>query len=111
MKDIEQERKQLDAHWQQRLMRSRYEVDQAYRQDSAVDPEHRLVARELEHRWDAALRADEQLQADEWWLMDLASELGMPISTLHRWQRVGWVTSRKVPELNGRLAIYADMDE
>ena len=62
--DIERERKQLDDHWQQRLTRSRYEVEQARRQYAAVDPEHRLVARELERRWDEALRADEQLQAD-----------------------------------------------
>jgi len=61
---IEHERKQLDDHWQQRLTRSRYEVEQARRQYAAVDPEHRLVARELERRWDESLRADEQLQAD-----------------------------------------------
>ena len=62
--DIERERKQLDDHWQQRLARSRYEVEQARRQYAAVDPDHRLVARELERRWDEALRSDEQLQAD-----------------------------------------------
>ena len=55
--DVERERKQLDDHWQRRLQRSRYEVEQARRQYAAVDPEHRLVARELERRWDEALRA------------------------------------------------------
>lgn len=271
--DIERERKQLDDHWQQRLARSRYEVEQARRQYAAVDPEHRLVARELERRWDESLRAAEQLQADyarfqrdcptqlsphereqilalsqdlpalwrghtttpedrqtiarllieqvtvmvegntdrvdvelrwaggfvsrhtlvrpvqtyeqlsnydelvgridalraerktlseiaetlnaagfhppkrssrftkailsrflrdrgihtgplphsvtdenhlqtnEWWLADLAAELSMPIATLHRWQRVGWIRSRKVTEAGGRWAIYADVDE
>jgi hypothetical protein len=271
--DIERERKQLDDHWQQRLTRSRYEVEQARRQYAAVDPDHRLVARELERRWDEALRAGEQLQADyvsfqrecptqlsprereeilalsgnlpalwhadtttpqdrqmiarllleqvtvtvegntdrldvelrwaggflsrhalvrpvqtyeqlsnygelvaridvlrterktlsgiatalnaegfhppkrslrfttgilsrflrergvrtgplprsvtdgrhlqanEWWLSDLAAELSMPIATLHRWQRVGWVISRKVTAAGGRWAIYADADE
>ena len=271
--DIERERKQLDGHWQQRLARSRFEVEQARRQYAAVDPDHRLVARELERRWDEALRADEQLhadyarftrdcptqlssherdqilslaqdlpelwhadsttpqdrqtvarllleqvtvtvegntdrvdielrwaggflsqhtltrpvqtyeqlsnydelvaridalraqsktlsetattlnaegfhppkrsrkftkailscflrnrgvrtgplprsvtderhlEADEWWLADLAAELTMPIATLHRWQRVGWVTSRKVTAAGGRWAIYADADE
>jgi DNA invertase Pin-like site-specific DNA recombinase len=271
--DIERERKQLDDHWQQRLTRSRYEVEQARRQYAAVDPEHRLVARELERRWDAALRADEQLQADyarfqqdcptqllpyeraqirelsedlpalwraatttpedrqtvarllleqvavtvegdtdrvdvelrwaggfisrhtlyrpvqtyaqlsnyddlvaridalraerktlseiadalnaegfhppkrspcftqailsrflrergvrtgalprsvtdeehlranEWWLADLAAKLSMPIATLHRWQRVGWLASRKVTAAGGRWAVYADADE
>ena len=271
--DIERERKQLDDHWQQRLTRSRYEVEQARRQYAAVDPDHRLVARELERRWDEALRADDQLQADyarfqqdsptqlspqereqilslaqdlpalweadstmpedrqtiarllleqvtvtvegntdhvdvelrwaggfvsrhtltrpvqsyeqlsnygeliasvevlraqrktlseiaaalnaegfhppkrtsqfskgilshflrerqaqtgtrsrlesnerhlkagEWWLADLASELSMPIATLHRWKCVGWVSSRKVMQAGGRWAIYADAGE
>lgn len=271
--DIERERQQLDEHWQQRLTRSRYEVEQARRQYAAVDPDHRLVARELERRWDEALRANEQLQADyvrfahdcptqlsphereqilalanelpalwhadstmpedrqliarllleqvvvtvegdsdrvdvevrwsggfvsrhtltrpvqtyeqlsnygelvtrinalrsehktlseiadalnaegfhppkrtpqftkailscflrerrirtgplprymtdeqhlgenEWWLADLAIKLAMPIATLHRWRRVGWVTSRKVTAAGGRWAIYADADE
>jgi len=271
--DIERERKQLDDHWQQRLTRSRYEVEQARRQYAAVDSDHRLVARELERRWDEALRADEQLQADygrfqrecptqlsprereqilalsqdlaalwradtttpqdrqsvarllleqvivtvegdtdrldvelrwaggfvsrhalvrpvqtyerlsnyaelaaridalraegktlskiaatlnaegfhppkrsfrftteilsrflrdrgvrsgplprsvsggrhlqanEWWLADLAAELSMPIATLHRWQRVGWVISRKVMAAGGRWAIYADASQ
>jgi len=271
--DIELERKQLEEQWQQRLTRSGYEVQLAYRQYSAVDPEHRLVARELEHRWDEALRADEKLQADydrfkrdcpaqlsaqqhqeiqclandlpalwrsesttpedrqtiarilleqvtitvegntervdaelnwaggftshhtltrpvqtyqqlsyftelvaridalraeqktlsevartlntegfhppkrasqfnkailsrflrergirtgplpksvtseqhlekdEWWLADLAAKLNMPIATMHRWQRVGWVTSRKVTEAGKRWAIYADAEE
>jgi DNA invertase Pin-like site-specific DNA recombinase len=62
--DVERERKQLDDQWQQRLTRSRYEVEQARRQYAAVDPDHRLVARELERRWDEALRANEQLQTD-----------------------------------------------
>lgn len=271
--DVQRERKQLDDHWQQRLTRSHYEVEQARRQYAAVDPDYRLVARELERRWDEALRADEQLQADytrfqqdnptqlssqerqqilslakdlpalwhadsttpedrqtiarllleqvtvavegntdrvdvelrwaggfvsrhtlsrpvqtyeqlsnyeellarvealrgqrktlsetaatlnaegfhppkrtsqftkgilsgllrerrasagalpgngatqqylqvdEWWLANLASELSMPIATLHRWQRVGWVASRKVTDAGGRWAIYADSDE
>ena len=270
--DIQRERKQLDDHWRQRLARSSYEVEQARRQYSAVDPDHRLVARELERRWNEALRADEQLQADyarfqqdrpaqlsaserqqilslsedlptlwaadtttpedrqtiarlllervavtvegdtdrvdvelrwaggfvsrhellrpvqtyrqlsnyqelvaridtlqsqrktlseiaatlnaegyhppkrtsrftkgilsnllrerrasagsssqgdrrryltanEWWFADLASELSMPIATLHRWNKVGWLNARKVAEAQGRWAIYADAEE
>ena len=271
--DVERERKQLDDHWQQRLTRSRYEVEQARRQYAAVDPDHRLVARELERRWDEALRANEALQVEydrfasdcprqlsphereqirtladeragavarrlddsrrspndratalgtgsrdrrrehgshrcrialggrlrqpsravsssanvravvelsgtggphrgaprhaktlseiaatlnaegfrppkrslrftqgilsgflrergvrigplprsvtdeqhlrtcEWWLADLAAELSMPIATLHRWRRVGWLASRKVTAAGGRWAIYADADE
>ena len=271
--EIERERKQLDHQWQQRLARTRYEVEHARKQHAAVDPEYRLVARELERRWDEALRTGEQLQADytiflrdsptqltpqerdqvlalsrdiptlwkattttpqdrqriarllleqvtvtvegttdrvevelrwaggflsqhvlsrsvqtdrqlsnyeelvaridmlrkqgrtlpevaetlnaegfhppkrspcftsgilsgflrergvrsgplprsvtteshlsdnEWWLVDLAKELSMPIATMHRWQRVGWVTSRKIIPAGGRWAIFADIDE
>jgi DNA invertase Pin-like site-specific DNA recombinase len=50
------------------------------------------------------------LLADEWWLADLAAHLSMPIATLHRWQRVGWVTSHKVAATN-RWIIYADTEE
>ncbi len=271
--EIQQQRRQLDEHWQQRLTRSKYEAEQARRQYVAVEPENRLVARELERRWEESLRSDEQLQAEydrfireqpielsaaereeiaalssdlpalwhaesttnedrqtiarlllekvviniegdtdrvdlelhwaggfqschtlhrpvqtyqqlsrydelvqrldtlhaqgktlsemaatlnaegfhppkrasqfnkailsrffrergtrlgplprsvtdqqhllknEWWLADLAAELQMPIATLHRWQRVGWLASRKISEAGGRWAIFADDEE
>jgi excisionase family DNA binding protein len=50
------------AHWRQRVERARYEVDLARRQYDAVDPANRLVARELERRFETALR---DLQAIE----------------------------------------------
>ena len=53
----------------------------------------------------------QHLQANEWWLAELAAKLSMPIATLHRWQRVGWVTARKVTAVRGRWAVYADADE
>lgn len=58
-----------------------------------------------------SVTAEQHLNADEWWLADLAAELSMPIATLHRWQRVGWVTSRKVTVAGGRWAIFADDGE
>ena len=61
--DLEQERRDLHQHWQQRLERAAYEVDRARRQYDAVEPENRLVARELERQWEAALI--EQRQLDE----------------------------------------------
>ncbi len=43
---------------------------------------------------------DNRLRPHEWWLSDLAAKLEMPIATLHRWQRVGWVTSlRACPKI------------
>jgi hypothetical protein len=53
--DLEAERRRLDAHWRQRLERARYEADRAARQYHAAEPENRLVARELERRWEQAL--------------------------------------------------------
>jgi DNA invertase Pin-like site-specific DNA recombinase len=51
------------------------------------------------------------LKRHEYWLTDLARELAMPIATLHKWQRCGWVHSRKVAVASGRLVIWADDDE
>src|SRR5262249_47899439 len=54
--NLRREREQLDRHWQQRLERARYEADRAARQYHAVEPENRLVVRELERRWEQALK-------------------------------------------------------
>jgi hypothetical protein len=62
--DIEHERERLHHHWRQRLERARYEVERAERQYQAVEPEHRLVARTLERRWEEALRGLQQLEED-----------------------------------------------
>ena len=53
--NIEQERYELHRHWQQRLERAKYDVDRARRQYDAVEPENRLVVRELERQWEVAL--------------------------------------------------------
>ena len=52
---VEQDRERLHAHWKQRLERAEYEADRARRQYDAVDPENRLVARELERQWEQKL--------------------------------------------------------
>ena len=49
---------------QQRLERARYEVSLARRQYDAVDPENRLVAQELENRYETALRTERDVQAE-----------------------------------------------
>ena len=54
----EAQREQL----QQKRQRARYEVDLARRQYEAVDPDHRLVAQELERRWEQALEDLERVQ-------------------------------------------------
>jgi DNA invertase Pin-like site-specific DNA recombinase len=62
--DIDKERKRLHKNWQQRLERSRQEVQRAERQYQAVEPENRLVARTLESRWEQALRYDQELREE-----------------------------------------------
>jgi hypothetical protein len=62
--DIQREREQLHAHWQQRLTRADQSVEVACKSYAAVDPEHRLVAKELERRWEQALRDQERLNIE-----------------------------------------------
>lgn len=64
LQTLEQERQSVDRQWQLRLERARYEVRLAQRQYDAVDPDNRLVARELERRWNAALTDLETLEAE-----------------------------------------------
>jgi DNA invertase Pin-like site-specific DNA recombinase len=66
--DIERERAELQRHWQLRRERAQYEVERAARQYQACEPENRLVARELERRWEEALLEQRQLtdQFERW---------------------------------------------
>jgi DNA invertase Pin-like site-specific DNA recombinase len=62
--DIEGEWRRLHEHWQQRLERARFEADRAARQYHATEPENRLVGRELERRWEAALQEQRGVEDD-----------------------------------------------
>lgn len=62
--DLEQERARLHQVRQQEVERACYEVERARRQYDAVEPENRLVARELERRWEAALKEQRRLEED-----------------------------------------------
>ena len=64
LRGLEEERRAVERQWPRRLERARYEVRLARRQYDAVDPDHRLVARELARRWEAALVAVERLEQD-----------------------------------------------
>jgi DNA invertase Pin-like site-specific DNA recombinase len=59
--DLKCERQRLQEHWQKRLERAQIQANRAARQYHAVEPEDRLVARELERRWEAALREERDL--------------------------------------------------
>jgi DNA invertase Pin-like site-specific DNA recombinase len=61
---LEQERQELDHLWQQRLERAAYEAERAARHYRCLEPEHRLVARQLAKDWEAKLLTQQQLQED-----------------------------------------------
>ena len=56
--NLRREHRQLSEHWKQKLERAAYQSDRARRQYEAVEPENRLVARELEQRWEKALNEE-----------------------------------------------------
>jgi hypothetical protein len=62
--DVERERAELTGHWRLRVERARYEAERAARQFHACEPENRLVARELERRWEEALRQQRQREEE-----------------------------------------------
>jgi len=56
LQQMEDDAQGLDRHWHAQLERARYAVQRAERQYDAVEPEHRLVARTLERRWNDQLQ-------------------------------------------------------
>src|SRR3954454_9938107 len=62
--DLAQERARLDRNWQQQVERARYEAERARRRYDAVEPENRLVVRELERRWEEALKEQRRLEEE-----------------------------------------------
>jgi DNA invertase Pin-like site-specific DNA recombinase len=62
--DVQQERARLHQNWQQQVERSRYEAERARRQYDAVEPENRLVVRELERRWEEALKEQRRVEEE-----------------------------------------------
>jgi DNA invertase Pin-like site-specific DNA recombinase len=58
---VERQRAELTRQWHLRRERAAIDVDRAARQYQACEPENRLVARELERRWEEALKQRRQL--------------------------------------------------
>jgi DNA invertase Pin-like site-specific DNA recombinase len=57
----EAQRAQVDRIWRQRLERADFAADRARRQYQLAEPENRLVARQLEKDWEAALAGRQRL--------------------------------------------------
>jgi hypothetical protein len=62
--DVQQERARLHRNWQQQVERARFQAERAQRQYDAVEPENRLVVRELERRWEEALKEQRRLEEE-----------------------------------------------
>ena len=62
--DTEAEREGLDRLWRQRLERAGHAADRARRQYQLAEPENRLVVRQLEKDWEAALAEPDRLAAE-----------------------------------------------
>ncbi len=76
------------------LEHARYEVTRARRQYDAVDPANRLVAAELERRWNQALSTETQLDAE---LLTLPQRREAPLSDAAKRELLAW--ARDLPTL------------
>ncbi len=63
-KNIESERAELDSLWQKRIERASYETERAGRHYRAVEPENRLVARQLARDWEQKLAEEKRLKEE-----------------------------------------------
>jgi DNA invertase Pin-like site-specific DNA recombinase len=64
MEELDASRRESRRQWELQLQQADYEVELARRRYEAVDPGNRLVASELEARWEQALSQREQLQRE-----------------------------------------------
>jgi DNA invertase Pin-like site-specific DNA recombinase len=90
------------------LENARYEVTRARRQYDAVDPANRLVAAELERRWNQALATDAQLEAE---LVTLQQNRERPLTDTQKRELLSfardlpmlWDDPHSLPEYKKRL--------
>jgi hypothetical protein len=95
MASLSEEREQLRRARRQQLERLRYQARLAERQYQKADPDNRLVAGELERRWEASLR--ELKQAEEAFECDQSAH--MPLEQLDpETRRALTEAARQIPE-------------
>jgi len=81
MQEMERQQTQLRKQWELKLQGARYTARLAQRRYEQVDPENRLVARNLERAWEASLHDIAQLEAE------FAHQQSQPALTLTAKQR------------------------
>jgi len=62
--ELERQQSELVHQWQRRLENAHYAANLAQRRYEQVDPDNRLVARNLERGWEQSLQEVDQLEAD-----------------------------------------------
>lgn len=82
--DVERERGELARQWHLKRERASIDTDRAARQYQACEPENRLVGRELERRWEDALKVKRQLDDEyEKWQRSVPLKLsGTAVSSI-----------------------------
>jgi hypothetical protein len=104
VQQTEQEWQQVGQAHQQQLQRLHYEAQLAERHFRRADPDNRLVAAELERRWEQALRA--VAEAEEAWRREEARRpLVQPLAPEVR-QALGHA-GQQLPELWGREDFFS----
>jgi DNA invertase Pin-like site-specific DNA recombinase len=78
LEHIEARARQVDRQWQLRIERAQYEADLTQRRFFAVDPDNRLVARNLERDWNEKLAEVERLEHEYATLPKPAAYLASP---------------------------------
>jgi DNA invertase Pin-like site-specific DNA recombinase len=61
--EVRQQQEAIERHWQLQIEKATYEAQRAERQYNGTEPENRLVARELERRWNERLNALEAVRS------------------------------------------------
>jgi DNA invertase Pin-like site-specific DNA recombinase len=89
------DRSRVERQWQDQLKRAQYEAHQAQRQYDAVDPENRLVAGELERRWETKLQQLRQTEEDYHHFLQVPLPAIVPPELRNLFQEV----SSRLPEL------------
>ncbi len=92
MSSLDARRDESARQWEVDLQQAEYEVQIARRRYEAADPDNRLVAGELESRWEQALRDQEQLKRNH---QQFVNQQDTPLSTRDE---------RLVKKLSGDLA-------
>ena len=62
--NLERQREEFESLWRKRLERAGYQVERAARQYNQVEPENRLVARQLEGEWEEKLKQKRRLEEE-----------------------------------------------